>query len=48
MKRISVFLTEQQIAALQAMAAQSGLKFAEVLRRLIDKAMDRVLKDPTP
>lgn len=40
MKRISVFLTEQQIAALKDMAAQTGLKFAELVRRLIDKALE--------
>jgi hypothetical protein len=41
MKRVSVFLTEQQIAALHALAAQTGLKFAELLRRIIDNALGR-------
>jgi hypothetical protein len=40
MKRVSVFLTEQQIAALHALAAQTGLKFAELLRRIIDEALE--------
>jgi predicted DNA binding CopG/RHH family protein len=40
MKRISVFLTEQQIAALQALAKETGLKFAELLRRIVDKALE--------
>jgi predicted DNA binding CopG/RHH family protein len=39
MKRVSVFLTEQQIAALHALAAQTGLKFAELLRRILDAAL---------
>lgn len=41
MKRISVFLTEHQIAALQEMAAQTGLKFAELLRRMIDETLEQ-------
>lgn len=39
MKRITLFLTEQQIAAIQAIATSTGLKFAEVLRRLLDTAL---------
>lgn len=39
MKRISVFLTLQQIAGLHQMSAASGLKIAEILRRLVDKAL---------
>ena len=39
MKRVSVFLTEQQIAGLQQYAKATGLKFAEVLRRIIDAAL---------
>lgn len=39
MKRISVMLTKQQIATLHQMARETGLKFAEVLRRLLDKAL---------
>jgi hypothetical protein len=41
MKRITLFITEQQIAAIQAMAATSGLKFAEILRRMIDESLAR-------
>jgi hypothetical protein len=39
MKRISVNLTEQQIATVHQIARETGLKFAEVLRRLIDDAL---------
>jgi hypothetical protein len=39
MKRISVNLTEKQIATLHQIARESGLKFAEVLRRLLDDAL---------
>ena len=39
MKRISVHLTEQQIAALQQLSKETGLKFAELLRRIIDEGI---------
>lgn len=39
MKRYSTFLTEYQIAELQAWAAASGLKQAELLRRIIDRGL---------
>jgi hypothetical protein len=39
MKRISVNLTEQQIAALQHWSQKTGLKFAEILRRIVDAAL---------
>jgi predicted DNA binding CopG/RHH family protein len=44
MKRISVFLTKQQIAALQDVAAQTGLKFAELIRRMIDAGLKALEK----
>jgi hypothetical protein len=40
MKRINVYLTEQQIAALQQWSHETGLKFAELLRRVIDDALE--------
>lgn len=40
MKRVSMFLTEQQIAALQALAAETGLKIAELVRRLLDQGLE--------
>jgi len=40
MKKISVMLTEQQIATVHRIARETGLKFAEVLRRLLDKALE--------
>jgi len=36
---VSVFLTYQQIQALRALASETGLKFAKVLRRIIDEAL---------
>lgn len=39
MKRITVYITEQQVASIQALVVQTGLKWAEVLRRLIDEAL---------
>ena len=39
MKRISVNLTEKQFALLHQIARKTGLKFAEVLRRVIDEAL---------
>ena len=41
MKRISVFLTEEQIIGLQQYAKATGLKLAEVLRRIIDAALEQ-------
>jgi hypothetical protein len=40
MKRITVFLTEQQIATITDMSRTTGLKFSELLRRIIDQALD--------
>jgi hypothetical protein len=39
MKRISVHLTEQQIAALQQLVQLTGLKLAELIRRIIDEGL---------
>jgi Ribbon-helix-helix domain len=39
MKRVNVYLTEQQIAALQQLSKQTGLKFAELMRRMIDEGI---------
>lgn len=40
MKKISVFLTDRELAEVSAIAERSGLKFADVLRRLIDKGLE--------
>jgi len=40
MKRISVFLSETQIKKVKAQAKVKGIKFAELLRRYIDKGID--------
>jgi hypothetical protein len=37
MKRINCYLTEQEIKELQAISRESGLSFAELIRRAIDK-----------
>jgi hypothetical protein len=39
MKRINVYLTEKQIAALQQLSKETGLKFAELVRRLLDEGI---------
>jgi hypothetical protein len=39
MKRVTVYLTEQQIVALQELSQETGLKFAELMRRLIDEGL---------
>jgi len=41
MKRINVYLTDQEIAALQQLSQDTGLKFAELVRRLIDEGIAR-------
>jgi len=41
MKRISVHLTEQQIVTLHRLSHETGLKFAELLRRFIDEGVAR-------
>jgi hypothetical protein len=43
MKRISVNLTAQQIAALKAWSAATGIRFGELLRRIVDEAIDKHL-----
>jgi predicted DNA-binding protein len=40
MKKVTTFLTDQELAALQALAERTGLKFADVLRRIIDKGLE--------
>lgn len=39
MKRIALFLPEQQIAALRRLKKKTGLTFAELVRRAIDKLL---------
>jgi hypothetical protein len=41
MKRISVHLTEKQIVTLHRLSHETGLKFAELLRRFIDEGVAR-------
>jgi hypothetical protein len=36
MKRISLHLTEKQLAALKRLKAETGLKVAEIIRRSVD------------
>lgn len=42
MKRIAVFLTENQIARLRKLAQAVGVPMAEMLRRLLDDALNRL------
>jgi Arc/MetJ-type ribon-helix-helix transcriptional regulator len=45
MKRINVYLTDQQIAMVEHLVQQTGLKFAELIRRLLDEALQARLRD---
>jgi predicted DNA binding CopG/RHH family protein len=39
MKRVTVYLSEHQVTAVQELSHETGLKWAEVLRRLLDEAL---------
>jgi hypothetical protein len=39
MKRVSLFLSITQITALQQLSRKTGLKFAELVRRMIDEGL---------
>jgi Ribbon-helix-helix protein, copG family len=39
MKRVNIYLTDQEIAALQQLSQETGLKVAELVRRLIDEGI---------
>jgi predicted DNA binding CopG/RHH family protein len=41
MKRINIHLSEQQIAALKALAQKTGLRVAEIVRRAVDAYLRR-------
>jgi predicted DNA binding CopG/RHH family protein len=41
MKRIHVYLPEPQILYLEALATATGIPFSELLRRLLDEAIER-------
>jgi hypothetical protein len=41
MKRVALFLTEVQIAALRKAAKRTGLKMAELVRRFIDEGLKK-------
>ena len=42
MKRISMFLSDPQIAALKKLAKRTGIKMSELVRRFIDEGLKRV------
>jgi hypothetical protein len=42
MKRISMFLSDRQIAALKKLAKRTGIKMSELVRRFIDEGLKRV------
>ena len=41
MKRISMFVSEVQLAALRKLAKRSGIKVSELVRRFIDEGLKR-------
>lgn len=42
MKRIHIYLTEEQVAALDVEAAMTGLKRSEIVRRVVDGGLEEV------
>jgi predicted DNA-binding protein len=42
MKRISMFLSDSQIAKLKKLAKRTGIKMAELVRRFIDEGLKKV------
>jgi hypothetical protein len=42
MKRVSMFLSDSQIAALKKLARRTGIKMSELIRRFIDEGLKRV------
>jgi hypothetical protein len=42
MKRISMFLSESQIAKLKKLSKRTGIKVSELVRRFIDEGLKRV------
>jgi hypothetical protein len=42
MKRVSMFLSEVQIAALKKLSKRTGIKASELIRRFIDKGLKKV------
>ena len=41
MKRVSLFLSDSQIAALKKLARRTGIKMSELIRRFIDEGLKR-------
>ena len=42
MKRISMFLSDSQIAKLKKLAKRTGIKMSELVRRFIDEGLKRI------
>ena len=42
MKRIAMYVTEQQHKLLKALSEQTGLTMAEMVRRTIDEFLERI------
>ena len=42
MKRISMFLSDSQIAKLKKLARRTGIKMSELVRRFIDEGLKKV------
>jgi predicted DNA binding CopG/RHH family protein len=41
MKRVSMFLSDSQIAALKKLAKRTGIKVSELIRRFIDEGLKK-------
>jgi Ribbon-helix-helix domain len=41
MKRVSMFLSDSQIAKLKKLARKTGIKMSELVRRFIDEGLKR-------
>ena len=48
MKRTSLFLSERQLVALQALALHVGISMAELIRRLLDEGLQRTQQRQEP
>ena len=46
MKRVDLYMTEQQIKALNQISEQTGLSFSELVRRAIDLFTERKKNEP--
>ena len=45
MQRKNIYLTDKELAALEAYAKQTGLRFSDIVRRIIDDWMRRIAQE---